>query len=34
MMAEQLDAKGPVSFEELLMSEIIQSDALIKLLEL
>jgi len=32
-MAEKLDPKEVVSFEELLMSEVIQSDALINLLD-
>ncbi|MFA6999987.1 MAG: hypothetical protein WC241_02610 [Candidatus Paceibacterota bacterium] len=32
-MAEQLDPKELVSFEELLMSEVIQSEALINLLD-
>jgi hypothetical protein len=32
-MAEQLDPKELASFEELLMSEIIQSEALINLLD-
>ena len=32
-MAEQLDLKELVSFKELLMSEVIQSDALINLLD-
>jgi hypothetical protein len=32
-MAEQLDPKELVSFEELLMSEIIQSEALMNLLD-
>ena len=32
-MAEKLDPKELVSFEELLMSEIIQSEALINLLD-
>jgi hypothetical protein len=32
-MAEKLDPKEIVSFEELLMSEVIQSDALINLLD-
>jgi len=33
-MAEQLDAEEPISFKELLMSEIINSEALINLLDL
>ncbi len=32
-MAEKLDPKELVTFEELLMSEVIQSDALINLLD-
>ena len=32
-MAEKLDTKGIVTAEELLMSEVIQSEALINLLE-
>jgi hypothetical protein len=32
-MAEKLDPKELVSFEELLMSEVIQSEALINLLD-
>ena len=32
-MAERLDRKELVSFEELLMSEVIQSEALINLLD-
>lgn len=32
-MADKLDPKEIISFEELLMSEVIQSDALINLLE-
>jgi hypothetical protein len=32
-MAEKLDSKEVVSFEELLMSEVIQSEALINLLD-
>jgi len=32
-MAEQLDPKELVSFEELLLSEVIQSEALINLLD-
>ena len=32
-MAEQLDSKELTSFEELLMSEVIQSEALINLLD-
>lgn len=32
-MAEQLDSKELVSFKELLMSEVIQSEALINLLD-
>jgi len=32
-MAEQLDTKETVSFEELLMSEVIQSEAFMNLLD-
>jgi hypothetical protein len=32
-MAKKLDSKDPISYEELLISEIIQSEALINLLD-